>query len=157
MPLAKLCRFLDENGADYAFISHSPAFTAQEVAASAHIPGRQVAKTVMVKVDGKMVMAVLPALYEVDLESLREAVGAARAELAQEEEFTALFPDCTPGGMPPFGNLYGLDVLVDPSLAEDEEIAFNAGNHRDMIRMPYADFERLVQPTVVPFAETARV
>ena len=120
MPVQKLKQYLDSQRIKYVAITHSPAFTAMEVAQSAHIPGRELAKTVMVKLDGKMAMAVLPSLRKVDLNLLRESVGAQEAQLATETEFKSLFPDCETGAMPPFGNLYGLDVYVSPSLAEDD-------------------------------------
>jgi len=146
MPGTKLKQFLDENQVRYVSIRHSPAFTAQETAASAHIPGRELAKTVMVKIDGKMAMAVLAAPKRLDLELLRRTAGAKKVSLADEKEFAGAFPDCEPGAMPPFGNLYGLDVYVDESLREDEQIAFNAGSHSELIQMDYREFERLVQP-----------
>lgn len=153
MPVRQLKEFLDSNGVKYVTISHSPAYTAQEIAASAHIPGKELAKTVIVKVDGKMAMAVLPASSQVDFQRLREATGAEQVELAREEEFKDLFPGCEVGAMPPFGNLYNLDVYVTASLTEDEEIAFNAGSHTELIRMAYRDFERLVKPKVVSFSQ----
>lgn len=152
MPVQKLKAYLDQNHVPWVSIVHSPAYTAQETAASAHVRGKNLAKTVMVKVDGRMAMAVLPASERVDLESLREMTGAARVSLATEHEFRTLFPDCEPGAMPPFGNLYGMDVFVAPHLAEDAEIAFNAGSHTELIRLPFRDFERLVQPKVLALA-----
>lgn len=148
MPLEKLQEFLDEKGVKYVTIRHSPAFTAQEVAASAHIPGRELAKTVMVEVDGEMAMAVLPAPKRVDTDRLAEAAGAGSARVASEDDFEALFPDCELGAMPPFGNLWDLDVYADRSLEEDEEIAFNAGTHTELVQLPYGDFRRLVEPVV---------
>jgi Ala-tRNA(Pro) deacylase len=148
MPVRKLKRFLDENEVEFVAVSHSRAFTAQEIAASAHVPGKELAKTVMVRLDGSMAMAVVPAPCQVDLESLREVSGAGAAELALESEFQELFPACEVGAMPPFGNLWDLDVYVDEELREDEEIAFNAGSHTELIRLGYDDFERLVRPTV---------
>ena len=152
MPVRQLKQFLDENEIRYVTLSHSPAFTAQEIAASAHIPGRELAKTVIVKLDGKMAMAVLPASYFVDLERLAEVAGARQAELATEAEFKNLFPGCEPGAMPPFGNLYDMPVFSSGSLEEDKEIAFNAGSHTELLRLAYADFKRLVKPQVVSFS-----
>ncbi len=152
MPLTKLRDFLDENNIKYVIISHSPAYTAQGIAASAHIPGKELAKTVMVKLDGKMAMAVLPASYKVDFDLLKAATGATAVELAREEEFADAFPGCEVGAMPPFGNLYGMDVLVSESLADDEEIAFSAGSHTELLRLAYADFARLVAPKVLRFS-----
>jgi Ala-tRNA(Pro) deacylase len=152
MPVRKLREFLDSHNVKYHSISHSETYTAQEIAASAHIPGKELAKTVMVKIDGKMAMAVLPASYRVDFDLLKEAAGASRAELASEREFKDLFPGCDIGAMPPFGNLYGVEVFVAESLAEDEEIAFNAGSHTELIRLSYKDFEGLVHPKVLKFS-----
>lgn len=152
MPVKRLKEFLDSHNMKYVTISHSRAFTAQETATSAHIPGKELAKTVMVKADGKMAMAVLPASYKVDFDLLKKATGSGKIEIADEEEFKGLFPGCEVGAMPPFGNLYGMDVFVAKSLAEDEEIAFNAGSHRELVRMAYKDFERLVKPRVMKFS-----
>ena len=148
MPGEKVKEFLDSHDIKYLTIAHSPAFTAQEIAASAHIPGKELAKTVMVKIDGNMAMAVLPASYKVNLDLLKEAAGATQIELAGEQEFEGLFPECAPGAMPPFGNLYGMAVFVAESLAEDEAIAFNAGSHTELIRLAYQDFAGLVEPKV---------
>jgi Ala-tRNA(Pro) deacylase len=154
MPLSKLIDYLDSNNIKYIKITHSPAYTAQEVAASAHIPGRQLAKTVMVKLDGKMTMVILPAPAMVDLNLLKQAAVANNAELAQESEFKDLFPGCEVGAEPPFGNLYGMEVYVATSLSEDEDIAFNAGSHTELIRLAYDDFARLVEPKVAPLSQS---
>ncbi len=148
MPLAKLTELLDQQQVDYQVIPHFTAYTAQEAAAAAHIPGRQVAKTVMVKIDGTMAMVVLEAPDYVHLGRLKEVAGAGEVELAGESEFRDLFPDCEPGAMPPFGNLWDIPVFVDQRLREDERIAFAAGTHRELVRMAYGDFERLVNPAV---------
>jgi Ala-tRNA(Pro) deacylase len=153
MPVAKLKEFLDQNRVKYVSLRHSTAYTAQEIAASAHVKGRTMAKTVVVKLGGKLALAVLPAKYHVSLEKLKAASGAASAELATEEQFIKAFPGCETGAMPPFGNLFGLAVYVDETLSRDEEIAFNAGSHTELIQMAYADFARLVVPKVVRFAE----
>ena len=130
-------------------ISHSLAYTAQEIAASAHVPGRELAKTVIVKVDGRMAMAVLPASLKLDFALLADALGAKKIELATEREFKQMFPDCELGAMPPFGNLYGMDVFVAESLTEDKEIAFNAGSHTELMRLSFEDFSTLVKPHIV--------
>ena len=149
MPARRLKEFLDHEGIKYVTIRHSPAFTSQEIAASAHVRGRELAKTVVVKLDGRMALAVLPASVKVDLELLRRASGARLVELATEPDFINAFPECELGAMPPFGNLYRMPVYVDEQLSEDVEIAFNAGTHSELIRLAYDDFERLVRPTVV--------
>ncbi|MGH8577329.1 MAG: aminoacyl-tRNA deacylase [Gammaproteobacteria bacterium] len=151
MPVKKLKEFLDSHRVKYVSIVHSRAYTAQEIAASAHVPGRELAKAVMVKVDGRIAMAVLPASYQVDFERLRAAIGAANVELASETEFQDRFPECELGAMPPFGNLYGMEVYAARRLSEDGEIAFNAGSHTELIKLAYTDFERLVSPRVVDF------
>lgn len=152
MPLEKLREFLDSHGVKYVTIRHSPAYTAQEIAESAHLPGKELAKTVMIKVAGKMAMAVLPATERVDFELLKGVARATDVQLAEEHEFKNLFPGCEIGAMPPFGNLYGMEVYVERSLAEDEEISFNAGSHTELFRMSYQDFERLVQPKPARFS-----
>ena len=152
MPVKRLMEFLDSNNIKYVTISHSPAYTAQAIAASAHVSGKELAKTVMVKVDGKMAMAVLPASYQVDFDLMKETVGSKEIELATEAEFKDLFPECEVGAMPPFGNLYDMPVFAAAKLAEDDEIAFNAGSHTELIKLSYKDFERLVDPTVVRFS-----
>ena len=151
MPMQKLKEFLDSHDIKYITISHSLAYTAQEIAASAHIAGKELAKTVMVKIDGKMAIAVLPASYEVSFDLLKRAAGASKVELANEQEFRDMFPESEVGAMPPFGNLYGTEVFVDESLSQDEEIAFNSGSHTELIKLAYRDFERLVKPKVVKF------
>ena len=152
MPARKLKEFLDSQGIKYITISHSPAYTAQEVAACAHIPGKEMAKTVMIKIDGDLAMAVLPANRKVVLQDLRDITETNDVAFASEADFKARFPDCEPGAMPPFGNLYDMEVYVAPGLVEDDQIAFNAGTHTELIKMAYRDFERLVKPRVVSFS-----
>lgn len=134
-------------------ISHTVAYTAKEIAALTHISNKELAKTVIVRVDGTMAMAVLPASYDVDLFALRTAIGAKSVTLAKESEFKDRFPECDIGAMPPFGNLYGMAVYVDESLTKDKDIAFNAGTHEELLQVSYADFARLVKPTVLRFSE----
>lgn len=152
MPAKKLKEYLDSNNIKYLSIKHSPAYTAQEIAAKSHISGKELAKTVIVRINNKVAMAVLPASYKIDFEALMEVTGTGNVILAGEEEFKYMFPDCEIGAMPPFGNLYDLDVYVAKALTEDDEISFNAGTHTELIRMAYKDFERLVQPKVLSFS-----
>ena len=151
MPIAKLKNYLDRNDVEYRLIPHARAFTAQEIAASSHITGHEIAKTVIVKIDGVFAMAVLPASEVIDLEQFAAMIGATLVELAGENEFERFFNDCEVGAMPPFGNLFGMKVYVDPELALDEKIAFNAGNHTELIQLRYNDFEELVQPIMLEF------
>lgn len=153
MPARKLREFLDSQGILYTTIPHAVAYTAKEIAALTHISNKEVAKTVIVKMDSKLAMAVLPASYEVDLPSLRAATGARSVTLAKESEFKDRFPECDIGAMPPFGNLYGMPVYVDESLTKDKDIAFNAGSHDELLQVSYADFERLVKPKVLKFSQ----
>lgn len=150
MPAQALRKFLDENGVDYNVVEHDKAITAQEVAAAAHIPGRELAKTVIARIDGELAMAVLRATDRLSLENLKEATSADSAELATEEEFKNRFPECETGAMPPFGNLYDMPVIADKRLAEDDTIAFNAGTHTEAYGMAWDDFERLVKPKIAP-------
>ncbi len=152
MPINKLKAHLDSHNVEYITISHSKAYTAQKIAASAHIPGKELAKSVIIKMDGKMAMAVLPASYQVNFDQLRIASGANKVEISSEHEFRDKFPGCELGAMPPFGNLYGINVYVAKSLAEDEEIAFNACSHTELIKMKYKDFDKLVKPKILKFS-----
>lgn len=152
MKLRRIKEYLDQENIKYAIITHSPAYTAQEIAASAHIPGKLLAKTVVIKLDGELAMAVLPASLKVDLEHLAELTESRKVELATEKEFMNRFPDCEVGAMPPFGYLYGMPVYVADELAEDQVIAFNAGTHSQLIQMAYQDFVRLVHPRMLEFA-----
>jgi Ala-tRNA(Pro) deacylase len=148
----RLEAYLREQQVSFAIQHHRAAYSAQDVAASEHIPGKLVAKVVMAFADGKLVMLVLPASHRVDLVRAGTAIGAKRVDLAGERELAVAFPDCEVGAMPPLGNLYHVPVYVDRMLAEDETIVFQAGTHTDTITMQYADFARLVKPTVVEFA-----
>jgi Ala-tRNA(Pro) deacylase len=149
MPTRKLQDYLDQHEIQYVTISHSPAYTAQRIAELTRIPGKELAKTVIVKIDDKFAMAVLPASRRVNLWHLQEAIGADEVTLSSETEFNELFPDCEVGAMPPFGNLYNMGVYVAEQLTEDEEIAFNAGSHSELVKMSYSDFANLVTPQVV--------
>jgi Ala-tRNA(Pro) deacylase len=151
--LKKLKDYLDANAVSYGVRPHATAFTARGVAAAEHVPGIEVAKVVMLRSGGDFVMAVLPALYKVDVTELRHLLGAPELHLATEAEFTDLFPQCEPGAMPPFGNLYGLPVWVDEPLTRQPEIVFNAGTHTETVHMAYADFARLVKPRVASFGK----
>jgi Ala-tRNA(Pro) deacylase len=151
MPSKKLKEYLDKNEIQYITITHSLAYTAQKVAAAAHISGWEIAKTVIVKADGKMAMAVLPASTLINMDALKTVTGTENVELASEKEFSSLFPECETGAMPPFGNLYGMDVYVSSTLAQEDYIAFNAGTHTEVIKMSFKDFNRLVSPKITEF------
>lgn len=152
MPLKKLTEYLDKHDKKYVVLKHSKAYTAQQVAASAHIPGKDMAKTVMINVDGDLNMVVVDSNHDIDLDKLAEVLDADEVYLAGEDEFSEVFPDCEVGAMPPFGNLYDINTYVAEPLTDNEEIVFNAGTHRELIRMNYQDFEELVQPEVLPMA-----
>jgi len=153
MPVAAKVRgFLEDNGVSYEVLEHETAFTAQEVAAATHVSGRELAKCVIVTGGEAFAMAVLPASRAVDLRALSRIAGR-KLRLASEDQFAGLFPGSDLGAMAPLGNLYDVPVYVDDALAEDEEIAFNAGSHRHAIKMRYADYERLVAPVVAAFSK----
>ena len=152
MPIEKLKAYLDSENIKYMIIRHSVAYTAPEIAALAHIPGKELAKTVIIKVDGELAMAVLPASFRIDFDSLKNVLHNKNVEIASEAEFENQFSDCEIGAMPPFGNLYNMDVYVAESLAEDNEITFNACSHRELIKMAYKDFENLVQPNILKYS-----
>jgi Ala-tRNA(Pro) deacylase len=156
MPLSRLKEFLDGHKVKYVVISHSLAYTANGIAALTHIPGKELAKTVIVKIDNALAMAVVSASQHVDLTLLKAATGAEAVEIATEDEFKDKFPDCETGAMPPFGNLYGISVFADEGLSRDKEIAFNAGSHRELVRLAWEDFERLVRPQVLKLAAVKR-
>lgn len=149
MPVKKLKEFLDNHQVKYVSLSHSPAFTSQEIAAAAHVSGKQLAKTVVVKIDGRLAIVVEPANNQVNFSKLREAIGASDVDLALESEFKDKFPGCEVGAMPPFGNLYDMPVFVSSALTKQDHILFNAGSHSELMQVAYSDFERLVKPKVV--------
>lgn len=155
MPSTKLKSWLDENQIKYFTIRHSKAYTSQEIAASVHVSGKSFAKSVVVKIDGRMALFVLPASFKIDFSMLDKVFRKENLTLANEAEFKSVFPDCEVGSMPPFGNLYGLEVFVAKALSEDEEICFNACNHTEIIKMKYKDFEKLVKPKILKFAMKA--
>ena len=154
MATRRIQEFLDGNKVKYAVISHSPAYTAAEVAASAHIPGKDLAKTVIVDIDGTLAMAVVPASREVDMAALRAAAGASRVGLAEEADFAHRFEGCKLGAMPPFGNVFGMDTYVDRDLAKEEWIAFNAGTHTDLIALKFSDYRRVAHPKLARIGTT---
>lgn len=152
MPTPKVKAYLENQGIDYETITYDPAYDAQHVAAAAHISGKLLAKTVIIKADDALVMAVVPADTRVDRYGLRDALGLSHAGLARESDFKGRFDDCELGAMPPFGPLYGVDVYIDHSLTQATKIVFRAGTHGELIRMAYADFERIAKPHVMALA-----
>jgi Ala-tRNA(Pro) deacylase len=154
MPLKKKLKdFLDDNNIKYVTMIHSKAYTAQEIAAVLHVPGRMFAKTVILKTNGDYLMAVLPATHKVNLDKFKNVSHSKNIQLASEEEFEGLFPKSEIGAMPPFGILYGLPTYVDTSLTKDEDICFNATTHSEVIKMKYKDFEKYVKPVIGDFAD----
>jgi Ala-tRNA(Pro) deacylase len=151
MPVNKLKEYLDKMHVKYETIKHDLVYSSQQIAEITHIRGKELAKTVMVKIDGKMAMAVLPASFKVDLFLLQKLAGATIVKIATEAEFKNLFAECEVGAMPPFGNLYDMTVYAEEKLAEDEEIVFNAGTHIELIKLAYKDFERLTKPKIGKF------
>ena len=145
--------YLQRKRIPFQLVHHSPAFTAQELAASEHVPGNRVAKTVVVKVDGEFKLLVLPASFNVRMDRLREALRADEVELANENELSELFPDCELGAMPPMGQEYNLEVIADEHLTQTDEIVFQSGRHDEAVRMRWSDYQSLERPRIASFAE----
>jgi Ala-tRNA(Pro) deacylase len=150
--LKRLREYLEKNGVSYEVGYHVRAYTAQEIAAAQHVPGKEMAKVVMVRADEKIIMVVLPASYRLDMKKLKEVLNSKKVEILKEEEFQNLFPDCEIGAMPPLGNLYHLEVWVDRVLGENQSIVFQAGTHVETLRIKYSDYVRLVNPKVGDFS-----
>jgi Ala-tRNA(Pro) deacylase len=148
----KIAEYLKEKGVPFSQHEHTPAYTAQEVAAQEHVSGDLLAKAVIVRADDKYAMCVLPASYKLDMQKVGKALRAKSVRLADETEMAKLFPDVEVGSEPPFGNIYQLKTLVDKHLAEDEEIVFQAGSHRQVIRMSYADYAAIAEPALADLA-----
>jgi len=154
MPVSeRLVHFLEQQHVPFVTIPHARAYTAQEIAASIHVPGQEVAKTVIVQADEKLYMAVMPATRRADLVQLKKALGVKKIRLATEAEFEGIFPECEVGAMPPFGNLYRIPVVVDESLKKDRQIVFNAGSHTETVKMGFDEFVELVKPIFASFTE----
>ena len=154
MPIIKrLKELFDGKKISYEVYNHPLAYTAQEIAQRQHVSGDQIAKVVMLRVDDKLVMAVVTGSQKIHLPTVRASLGAYEVRLATEDEFTSRFPDCEIGAMPPFGNLFNLPVYVDPAVAKDATIYFNAGNHVQTVRIRYQDFDKIVDPQVVRLTE----
>ena len=148
MAVKKLENYLEQSKVWYEKISHPRTYTAQETAASAHIKGKELAKSVMIELDGEAALAVLPAYLKIDFKRMKQISGAKKIKLALEEDMEDVFPDCTIGAMPPFGNLYQIPVYADSTLEDDKDIAFNAGSHMELIKMHFRDFNKLVHPEI---------
>jgi Ala-tRNA(Pro) deacylase len=144
--------FLDKSAVRYEMSEHPPAFTAQQIAAVEHEPGKYVAKPVVIKADGKFIMCVLAACYKIDLGALKKQLGAKSVDLADENEIGNIFDDCELGAEPPFGNLYDLPVIMDKALEKDDHIMFQAGTHDTAIRMSMKDYQTLVKPKLLEFS-----
>ncbi len=151
--LERLKEVLDQAKISYEVYNHPLAYTAQEIAAAQHIPGKEMAKVVILKVDGSYVMVVVPASKLVNFKRVKAELRVKDVSLATEGEFDSLFPECEIGAMPPFGNLFGLPVYVDPVLEKDESIFFNAGTHLQTVRLRYKDFKELVKPKIAPLTD----
>ncbi len=149
----RIRKYLDERKVSYEELHHPLAFTASEVAQTLHVPGKTFAKSVIVDADGRRIMAVLPATCHVNLKELKDFTGAKQVRLVTEGELSKICEDCELGAFPPFGNLYGMEVWLDSRLEASEEIAFNAGTHRDALRLKYSDYRELVKPVVAHFGE----
>lgn len=150
MCMQRLQSLMDTHDVRYETLTHAPSYTSYQLAHRAHVRPRDIAKTVIVAMDGQLAMVVLPACEWLDVDRFKDATGARDVRITSEDDYKIAFPDCEVGAMPPFGNLYDMPVYVAESLREDERIVFNAGTHTELMRITYQDFERLVAPTVVP-------
>ena len=150
---AKLREYLTENGVEFEHHVHPTAYTAQRVAESLHVPGKELAKSVVITADGALLLAVVPSDQRVNLEHLRFITRSENMRLATEQEFVDAFPSCEPGAMPPFGILFGITTYCDTSLEHNGSIEFNAGSHNDTIRMNFRDFKQLARPTMIDLVD----
>ena len=152
MPVDRLCKLLNESHIPYDLVEHFSTYTTAATGSITHIPGRELAKPVMVRVDGAAVMAVVPGSRHLDLKKFKDALGAKSIHVMAEDDFANAFPDCELGAMPPFGMLYGLPVYVDERLTHEKDIFFNSGSHRELVRVAYKDFDRIQHPKVLHIA-----
>ncbi len=150
--MSDLLKYLNLTGVQYQVLTHVPAFSAHSVALATHVPDQELAKTLLLRADEQYWMAVLRADCQLDQKLVKHALEVKHVSLATEEELSVFFPDCEVGAMPPFGKLYALPVIVDKSLASDEEIVFNACSHTESIKMKYADYARIVRPITAEIA-----
>ncbi len=150
----RLQNLFDEQQVRYETLTHEPTYTAYRLAARAHAPAQEVAKIVIVAINGRLAMVVLPASEMLDLDKLKTFCGAHDVRIASEDDYKIAFPDCELGAMPPFGNLYDMHVFVAETLRDDEQIIFNAGTHTELMRVSYCDYEKLVQPSVASISIT---
>jgi Ala-tRNA(Pro) deacylase len=144
--------YLDKSKVNYEVMEHPPVFTAQQMAALEHEPGRYVAKPVIVKADGKYIMCVLAACYKIDMGALKKQLGASSVTLADENEIGEIFGDCELGAEPPLGNLYDLPTVMDKALENDDHIIFQAGTHEKAVRINMDDYRRMVEPVIMSFS-----
>ena len=149
----KVAEFLTNRKVDFKILSHPTAFDAQRLAQTLHIPGRVVAKTVLLRANGgySYIVAVLPATKTIDFARASSALGGSKLELATEADLAAHCPDCETGVLPPFGSQYAMQTIVDESLAKDLEIVFEGNTHDEAIRMKFEDFRQIEEPLIVDF------
>ena len=145
--------YLKKQKVKFKHMTHEEKFTSQEVAAAQHVPGGQLMKAVLVKADKEFTLAVLSANHKIDFKKLAKALGVKKASLAAEADMAKLFPDVEVGAEPPFGKLYNVPTVVDEFLAHDEEVVFQAGTHKDTVRMKWVDYEKIEGPKVAAFGE----
>ncbi len=152
----KLNRILKENGTRYEGLLHAEALTAQggEAAEGEHVFGKEVAKVVMLKSDGRNVLVVIPVTETLDEGKVKKILASSELRLATRHEFQDLFYGCEIGAMPPSGHLYGIPIYMDRALADNAEIVFNAGPHRSAVRMPFPEYQRLAKPRICELTKT---
>ena len=144
--------FLQARSVRFEVLLHAPSHSAAHLAGSVHVPGRLVAKSVLVRVGESYALAVLPSTHRIDTDRLAEVLGATSLRIATEAEVEAVFADCEPGALPPFGRLYGLTTIVDASLSAGSEIVFVGNTRHEGVRMRFRDYERIETPLKARFA-----
>ena len=147
----RLEQWLRAEGVAFEILEHAPVFTSEEAARVRGTRLQQGAKALVVRAEDRFVHCVLPAHRRADSAALRAIVGTRKLRFATRDELYEL-TGCEPGAVPPFGNLFGLPVLVDEALCDNDRVVFNAGSHARSITMRPADLVRVAAATVCRFA-----
>lgn len=153
--MMRVINLLDDNKAEYSVQEFSSVYTAQQLAAETHTPGANVLKTVILHMNKRYIMAVIPADHRLDLEQLTLVLGGnAKPELVAESELPDLCDDADTGAEAPFGELYGMETVMEGSLHNSEhEVVFLSGSHRRAIRMPVTEYVRIADPILAPISK----
>lgn len=139
-----LSEYLDNEGIDYELVVHPHTSSSLASAESAHIPGDNLAKCVVLGDDKGYVLAVIPSTHRLDLDSLQQYLGR-KMDLVSEMRLNQLFHDCELGAIPPVGKAYGFETVMDNSLMDCKDVYFEAGDHVDLVHMSGAQFKSLME------------